>query len=83
MKPSFTKVKEMENGMIHLEPPPGLDFVTLCGITDWIGVEPGKIGVPGAVTCNGCRAIANYCQSHRRMPKLKRRAPIVPSQGRV
>jgi hypothetical protein len=74
MKPSFPKIKEMKNGMIHLEPPRGADQVTLCGITDWLGDEPGKIGIASAVTCNSCRAIAEYCQAHRRMPKPKRRA---------
>lgn len=74
MKPSLPKIKEMENGMIHLEPPPGADQVTLCGLTDWLGGEKGKIGITAAVTCNPCRAIADYCQAHRRMPKPKRAA---------
>lgn len=77
MKPSFPKIKEIENGMVHLEPPRQLDQVTLCGITDWIGRENGKIGITAAVTCNHCRLVADYCQAHRRMPK--RRSPRVTS----
>lgn len=65
-KISFGRVREMETGLVHVDGAPGHDQVTLCGITDWLGCDPGK-PTTAAVTCNPCRQIVDYCQGRRRL----------------
>lgn len=78
-KPSFRRIRENDGGLVHLDPPINLDQVTLCGITDWIGTL-GCEEVTAPVTCIPCRSIADYCQSHRRMPA--RRTSALSSKER-
>lgn len=61
--------EETDTGIVHIDAPPGLDQVTLCGLTDWLGSK-GGIGHPSKkkVTCWHCRQMATFCQQHRKMP---------------
>lgn len=73
-KPAFAMVRELETKMVHIKPPPMLDQVTLCGMTDWLGTDHkgrprgGEDVKRGPVTCQGCRWIANFCQAHKGLP---------------
>ena len=58
-------IKE-EDGTIHYINVPGLDFVTLCGITDWIGAPKYGTETRKPVTCKGCLAIVRYVQGSRK-----------------
>lgn len=68
---SFPLVREVANGMVHIQAVPAMDFVTLCGITDWLTATQGVLGVRGPVTCNGCRWIADFCHAHRPLRKAR------------
>lgn len=73
VKSSFERVKELDNGMVHLNGPPGMDQMTLCGITDWIRTKGGE-PTTAPLTCQPCRWIANYCQSCRKLTAPRRTA---------
>lgn len=70
LKQSFPRIFEPDERLVHLSPPLGMDQVTLCGKTDWIGVSRGTVTTK-PVTCQPCRWIAEYCQDHRRLPKSR------------
>lgn len=72
-KPSFERVKELDNGMVHIRARAGMDQMTLCGITDWLGTK-GAEPTTGPLTCQPCRWIAEYCQSCRKLPAPRRAA---------
>lgn len=66
MKQSFIRIYEPSEKQVHIDAPGGLDCVTLCGKTDWLGEERGyETNKP--VTCWHCQRIAAFCQSHRRL----------------
>lgn len=64
-KTAFERTTVPDEGIICAIAPPGLDFVTLCGQTDWLGSTPGK-ATKKPITCAGCLAIIAYCQSHQK-----------------
>lgn len=65
-KSGIPRVYEPGEDTVHIAPPPRADQVTLCGLTDWIGVEPG-VKTDKPLTCRACRDIIQFCQS---LPRL-------------
>lgn len=71
MKPTMGRIIEhsdlaADDGTVHYDSVPGADFVTLCGVTDWIGHPKAGTPTRKPVTCRGCRAIVAYVQGSRR-----------------
>lgn len=61
----FPLICEPDEGYIHYAPPPGMDQVTLCGITDWIHAKvKGHPVSSGKVNCNPCKWIVAWCQEN-------------------
>lgn len=65
MKYNLEKVTEPDEGMVHFSPPPGLDQVTLCGLTDWIDITMGE-ETDKPVNCNMCKRIVGHIHQHRK-----------------
>lgn len=63
MKRSLKKVYEPDEGKTHITSPPGLDQVTLCGITDWLTSTSGDYGTDNPVDCWHCEQIFKFCNS--------------------
>ena len=57
------RVLEGETGLVHYEAPLGMDCVTLCHISDWLGTSQG-VPTDEAVTCQPCGWIMKFCHSH-------------------
>jgi hypothetical protein len=75
VKQSFIRIYEPAEKVVHIDAPGGLDCVTLCGKTDWLGEERGyETNKP--VTCWHCQQVAAFCQRHRRLT-TKRKASLV------
>jgi hypothetical protein len=66
IKPVLPRITEPAEGpdMVHYASPWGMDQVTLCGKTDFIG-EPEGTPTRKAVTCQPCRWIVDYIRAHR------------------
>lgn len=60
-------IYEPDEYMTHVRPPPGMDQVTLCGLTDFIGATPETDAGNRELNCWACKQIMKYCQS---LPKL-------------
>lgn len=74
LKTSMPRVQDTYTWIVHLEAPPALSAIslTLCGKTEWLnGSKPsGK-----TVSCTRCRAIADHCQTHRKLSPLREVQP--------
>lgn len=55
------RLLEPETSLVHYESPPGMDCVTLCQISDWLGVARGE-PTAAPVTCQPCRWIMDFCR---------------------
>ena len=64
-KTSLERIYEPAEGRTHFSPPGGLDQVTLCGKTDWIGEEKGRI-TRKPITCRACQHIVEMIQAARK-----------------
>lgn len=62
-KPKMERVTEPSTGHVHYESDPLSGNVTLCGLTDWIGVTPGE-PTRAPLTCKQCESIFNWCNQH-------------------
>jgi hypothetical protein len=58
------RLLEPATGLVHYEAPPGMDCVTLCQMSDWLGVEQ-PVWTDKDTTCQPCRWIMGYCHSHK------------------
>ena len=65
MKYSLDKIYEPDEGIVHYGPPFGLDQVTLCGRTDWIGNTEGE-PTDKPVTCWACKRYVAHIHEHRK-----------------
>lgn len=57
------RVTEPDEGLVHFQPVPWTDQVTLCGLSDWIGITMGK-PTTKPVTCRMCQGIQRYIHEH-------------------
>lgn len=57
------RVLEVSTGMVHYEPAPMADAVTLCGITDWLGKGEAGEETDRPVDCPSCLDIMAFCRS--------------------
>ena len=64
-KYELDKVTEPDENLVHFCAPPGMDQVTLCGLTDWIGTTKGD-RTEEDVTCNSCRTIVGHIHRHKK-----------------
>lgn len=58
------KVLEPDENKVHYTAPIGLDQVTLCGKSDWIGDAPGE-PTTAPVDCWHCQQIVTFVKGHR------------------
>ena len=65
MKRPLNKVYEPDEDVTHIVGPPGLDQVTLCGKTDWLGQTTGDYETEKPVDCIPCEAHFKFCNSGR------------------
>lgn len=72
-KLSLPRVTEPDEGsaIVHYENFPENDFVTLCGLTDWIGAKEAGKPTKRPVTCWACRKMVEYIHAHRK-PNIAR-----------
>jgi hypothetical protein len=63
-KPALTRITEPDEGLVHYQAPPGMDQVTLCGLTDFIHAKRRGAATWKSVTCQPCRCIVNYIHDH-------------------
>jgi len=63
-KPQMNRIIEPSTGKVHYEPDALSGNVTLCGITDFIGVAPGE-PTEAPVTCAACVSVFKWCNKHR------------------
>lgn len=68
-KKELGRVYEAQEDLVHFDPHPGSDYVTLCGKTDWIGEESNLTKKP--VTCRPCLNIVKYVHAHRKPRGIK------------
>lgn len=62
-KKPLPKITEPDEKKVHYSAPWGLDQVTLCGLSDFLGATQGvETDLP--VTCFACKMIAGFCQDH-------------------
>jgi hypothetical protein len=75
MRPQLSRVTEPDENTIHYSAPDGLDQVTLCGMTDFIGHKQKGAATDEAPTCWVCMHIFDFIQgcspAHR--PATKKR----------
>lgn len=67
-KKPLPRITEPDKGLVHFEPPLGADAVTLCGLTDFIGVTSGE-PTNEPVNCNLCRWIVEHIHKHAKPNK--------------
>lgn len=68
MADALPRVYEPDEKQVHYVPPDGLDQVTMCGLTDWIGATQGwETSEP--LTCRSCAAFAAHFQRYLHKPK--------------
>lgn len=60
--PRVTEPDEGPN-MVHFASPPHMGNVTLCGLTDWYNHREKGKPTKKSVTCLGCLAIHEFCNS--------------------
>lgn len=63
-KPKMPRITEPSENEVHYEPDAFSGNVTLCGRTDFIGVERGEY-TDDPVTCAACISVFNWCNKHR------------------
>lgn len=63
-KPKMQCITEPGEQEVHYVADPLSGNVTLCGLTDFIGVEPGQY-TGMRVTCKVCVSIFKWCNTHR------------------
>jgi len=63
-KKEFEKVYDPVEGKVHICNVGFLDYVTLCGQTDWIGNKEVKYNTEKAINCNACLEIVRIVRSH-------------------
>lgn len=70
LKVSFTRLRLIQGGDVHIKAPIALPAEALCGMRVTNGREPKETNAP--VSCATCRAVADYCQSRRALRKIVR-----------
>ena len=70
-KPFLEKIYEPDENKVHYMPPPGLDQVTLCGLTDWIGNTKGYITTK-PLTCFQCKRLVDWIHEHKKPTSIKK-----------
>jgi len=63
-KKPLPRVTEPDENKVHYASPSGLDQVTLCGLTDWIGHTVGE-DTTEPVNCYPCKNIARHFKKYR------------------
>lgn len=63
-KPDMPRITEPSEGVVHYEGAPLIGNVTLCGLTNFIGVQSGK-RTQEPVTCSACKSVFDWCNTHR------------------
>lgn len=64
---SAQKVFEPDENKVHYGPPDGMDQVTLCGLSDFIGTSKG-VETDAEVDCWACRQIVSHVKGRRFAP---------------
>jgi hypothetical protein len=57
------KIFEPDEGITHYAPPFGLDQVTLCGVTDWLGGRTPGVATDKPVNCHSCLQIVKHVKA--------------------
>ena len=62
---SLPRVSEPDEGIVHYRGEPTSDFVTLCGMTDFLGHRKAGKPTSAKVSCQPCMAIVRYIHAHK------------------